>query len=405
MFEALECLPLQEHRSRIAACLNDLARLAPQCSGMLVFSRMNIYYLTGTWAGGALWVPQKGRPLLLCRKGMERAVLESPMQDIIPFRSASEIPSLARDHGVGLGKAIGVEMAGLPWGMGRKLERALEETELVPADHVLARIRSVKSEWELSKMRLVGARHHECLTEILPERIHPGMTEREIAIKVWEVFFSRGHQGMLRMQAPGEEAFLGHVSAGDSGIYPSVFNGPLGLRGQHPAMAQMGSAGKVWQENEVLMLDCGFCVEGYHTDKTQAYWSSSAEVPAVARDAQNLCLEIQAGLADSLRPGVLPSELYAAGVQMAEKAGFSAGFMGLGSNQVRFIGHGIGLAVDETPVIAARYDEPFEVGMVMALEPKIGIPGIGMVGTENTFEVTESGGRSLTGGNFEPVFV
>jgi Xaa-Pro dipeptidase len=79
--------------------------------------------------------------------------------------------------------------------------------------------------------------------------------------------------------------------------------------------------------------------------------------------------------------------------------------MGLGSGQVRFIGHSIGLAVDETPVIAARFDDPLLPGMVMALEPKIGIPGIGMVGTENTFEVTGSGGKSLTGDNFDPVFV
>jgi Xaa-Pro aminopeptidase len=405
MFEALECLPLQEHRSRIAACLSNLALLAPQCSGLLVFSRMNIYYLTGTWASGALWVPVHGRPLLLCRKGLERAVLESPVQDIVPFRSNAEISSLAGDHGVKMGPAIGVEMAGLPWAMGRKLEQTLAGTELVPADEVLARTRAVKSEWELAKMRLVGARHHECLTELLPERISPGMTEREISLKVWEVFFSRGHQGMLRMQAPGEEAFLGHVAAGDSGIYPSVFNGPLGLRGQHPAMVHMGSAGKVWKGNEVLMLDCGFCVEGYHTDKTQAYWSSSADIPVVARDAQSVCLDIQAALAEALRPGAIPSELYAMGMRMAEQAGFAEGFMGLGSGQVRFIGHSIGLAVDETPVIAARFDDPLLPGMVMALEPKIGIPGIGMVGTENTFEVTGSGGKSLTGDNFDPVFV
>jgi Xaa-Pro dipeptidase len=146
-------------------------------------------------------------------------------------------------------------------------------------------------------------------------------------------------------------------------------------------------------------------VEGYHTDKTQAYWSSSADIPVVARDAQSVCLDIQAALAEALRPGAIPSELYAMGMRMAEQAGFAEGFMGLGSGQVRFIGHSIGLAVDETPVIAARFDDPLLPGMVMALEPKIGIPGIGMVGTENTFEVTGSGGKSLTGDNFDPVFV
>ena len=405
MFEALERLPLKEHRTRVAACVDQLSAQVPDCSGLLVFSRMNIYYLTGTWGNGALWIPRDGEPLLMCRKGLERAELESPVRSIVPFRSNSEISGLAHDHGAALGDVVAVEMNGLPWGMGRKLEQVLAGIDLVPGDGAIARARAVKSEWELAKLRLTGARHHECLTELLPERIYPGMTEREIALKVWEVFFSRGHQGMLRMQAPGEEAFLGHVSAGDSGIYPSVFNGPLGLRGQHPAMLHMGSAGKVWKKDEVLMLDCGFCLEGYHTDKTQAYWSSSADIPAVALDAQKVCLEIQACLAEGLRPGAVPSELYGIGMDMAEQAGFSGGFMGMGSNQVRFIGHGIGLAVDETPVIAGRYDEPLQTGMVMALEPKISIPGIGMVGTENTFEITEQGGRSLTGEHFEPVFV
>ena len=405
MSDAMERLPVDEYRSRIAACLKNLAEAAPECSGLLVFSRMNIYYLSGTWGNGALWVPRDGEPLFMCRKGIARARLESPMRAMVPFRSNSEIPGLAADHGAPLGRAVAVEMNGLPWAMGRKLESVLAGVELIAGDGVLARTRAVKSAWELAKLRLTGARHHECLTQLLPQHIRPGMTEREIALAVWEVFFSRGHQGMLRMQAPGEEAFLGHVSAGDSGIYPSVFNGPLGLRGQHPAMLHMGYAGKVWQKDEVLMLDCGFCLEGYHTDKTQAYWASSADIPDVARDAQKVCLEIQARLADGLRPGAVPSELYATGLEMADRAGFRDGFMGIGSDQVRFIGHGIGLAVDETPVIAAGQDEPLQAGMVMALEPKIGIPGIGMLGTENTFEITENGGRSLTGDNFDPVFV
>jgi Xaa-Pro aminopeptidase len=71
--------------------------------------------------------------------------------------------------------------------------------------------------------------------------------------------------------------------------------------------------------------------------------------------------------------------------------------MALGGNKVGFVGHGIGLALDETPVIAKGFDAPLEEGMVIALEPKLGIPGFGMVGLENTFEVTASGGRSLTG--------
>lgn len=192
MYEALERLPLGEHQRRVAACLEHLAVQEPESSGVLVFSRMNIYYLTGTWGNGALWIPREGRPLLLCRKGRERAELESPVKNIVSFRSNSEIPGLAREHGTPLGKVVAVEMNGLPWGMGRKLEQTLAGMDLVSGDEALARTRAVKSEWELAKLRLTGARHHECLTELLPERIHPGMTEREIALAVWEVFSPGG---------------------------------------------------------------------------------------------------------------------------------------------------------------------------------------------------------------------
>ena len=86
---------------------------------------------------------------------------------------------------------------------------------------------------------------------------------------------------------------------------------------------------------------------------------------------------------------------------MASKSPWYHGFMGLNGNKVQFLGHGIGLAIDEYPVIAKGFDAPLEEGMVLAIEPKIGLPGIGMVGTENTFEVTSGGGKSLTGSDFE----
>lgn len=73
--------------------------------------------------------------------------------------------------------------------------------------------------------------------------------------------------------------------------------------------------------------------------------------------------------------------------------------MGFGNHQVKFLGHGIGLWIDETPVIAEGFDEPLEEGMVFALEPKKGILDVGLVGIENTFVVTPQGGRSLTGKN------
>jgi Xaa-Pro aminopeptidase len=74
-------------------------------------------------------------------------------------------------------------------------------------------------------------------------------------------------------------------------------------------------------------------------------------------------------------------------------------FMGFGSRRANFLGHGVGLQIDEPPVLAEGFDEPLAEGMALALEPKKGVPGVGMVGTENTYVVTAQGGRSLTGKN------
>ena len=242
--------------------------------------------------------------------------------------------------------------------------------------------------------------------ELIPQKIRPEMSELEISIQAWQEFFSQGHQGLIRMNGPGEELFLGAISAGDSGIYPTVYNGPVGTRGEHPAIPQMGYAGKIWQKKEILTMDIVFSLEGYHTDKTQIYFSgSNSQISDQIKDAQKFCLDLQQEMAEMLSPEYSPQDVYEHCSARAEKQGFSEGFMGLGDNKVPFMGHGIGLHVDEWPPLAKKFTEPFQENMVMALEPKVGIPELGMVGTENTFLVTSKGGEALTGEKFDIICI
>ena len=71
-------------------------------------------------------------------------------------------------------------------------------------------------------------------------------------------------------------------------------------------------------------------------------------------------------------------------------------FMGHGEGQVRFIGHGIGLEIDEFPVIAPNFEGELAQGMVIAFEPKFVFPGKGVVGMEDDYVVTSSGVERLT---------
>ncbi len=402
MFEAIEQLPVEEMNSRHQACRLLLDQLAPQASGLAVFSRLGIYYPTGTFGNGMFWLPKEGAPVLLVRKGMERARLESPLEAIVPYRSYSDYVRLCQEAGVPLGEVVAAEMGGLPWNLANLLTAKLPGVRFVPGDAVLSRAQAVKSPWELAKIRLAGQRHDHAVTGLLPGRIRPGMSEREVSHAIWGAFFELGHTGMLRMGAHGEEIFLGHVSAGDSGNYPSVFNGPLGLRGEHPASPFMGYSGQIWGKGQPLAVDCGFNLEGYNTDKTQVFWAGApSSVPDQVRRAQDFCIAVQDWTAAHLRPGVAPSEIYAHCLDWARREGLEEGFMGLGANKVPFLGHGIGLVIDAWPVLAKGFDDPLEEGMVLAVEPKMGIPGVGMVGVENTFEVTAEGGKCLTGAAFD----
>jgi Xaa-Pro aminopeptidase len=308
--------------------------------------------------------------------------------------------------GSALPKTVAVEMNGLSWSLANSFTAALAGHEFLPGDKVLAMARGTKSDWELAILDKAGAGHARCLAELLPPLLGPGMTEMAIAHTLSRLFFAEGHHGILRMGNYGEEVFMGHIAAGDSGNYPSVFNGPLGLRGAHPAVPHMGSATKVWGAGEPLTIDNGFCFAGYQTDKTQVYWlGKRGAIPAKVQAAQDFCIAVQQWIVGHLKPGVLPSDIWQHVSAWADKEGWAAGFMGLGKNKVGFVGHGIGLAIDEYPVLAGGFDLPLEQGMVLAVEPKIGIPQLGMVGVENTFAVTEQGGRSLTGNQGEIICI
>ena len=401
-----DIIPANELSYRWDRCRNLLQQFIPQARGMLVFSRLNIYYFSGSFASGVFWLPLSGEPVLFCRRGEERAKIESSITHIYPFRSYGDIETILKDLGFSFPKVVAAEMNGISWALSKSLTRHLATHQFVPADKIIGVGRAKKSGWELNIIREAGSRHARCLTELLPPFLHEGITELEISHKISELFFSEGHLGILRMENYGEEAFLGHISVGDSANYPSVFNGPVGLRGVHPATPYMGSADVRWKKGQPLTIDNGFTLAGYMTDKTQVYWiGDKKDMPVNALKAHDFCIDLQDQVAELLRPGRLPCDIWNHCLAKVERSEWNDGFMGLGKNKVFFLGHGIGLAIDEYPVLAKGFDMPLEEGMTLAVEPKIGIPGFGMVGVENTFEVTPAGGKCLTGGNFDIITI
>lgn len=396
MFTPGERIPLEEIRSRHARCREMLARTIPAAGGLLVTGTPNIYYMTGTTANGLAWLPLEGDPVLFVRKGYDRATMESPLA-IMPFRSYKELPRLCAEAGVPLSGTIAADQAGVSWEQGRMLAERLADHRFAPADMVIMRTRAVKSEWEIAKMR--RSAHGLFLShKRLAEHIRPGMTEHDISLALWTRLSDYGSMGLSPTGMHGSTVLLGHICAGENGNYATAYDGPLGIKGEHPASPVMGHAGAVWEKGRILTVDSGFNWEGYIADRTQVYFAGkNAEIPAVVRKSHDAAMMILERISGMLGPGAIPSAIYAESLKLAGAAGVGENFMGIGDNQVRFVGHGIGLTVSEWPIFAKGFGEPLQPGMIVALEPKIGIPGVGMVGVENTYEITADGARSLSG--------
>ena len=385
-------VPEAELRERLLRFRRRLERDDPDWRLAVVQTKVNLYYLTGTRQSGALFIPRDGEALLCVRRSYARALDESRFPRLEPIRSFRDVGEW---FGRFRGAVVHLEKNSVPLAQYERLDRYFSFREIRSLDRSLAAVRAVKSPWELERMRRSGAIHREVLETVLPTLLREGLSEAELGTALFAAMLERGHHGVTRIGAFDTELFLGQICFGESAYYPNPFDGPGGVLGLSPAVPLFGSRSRHLRPGQLVFVDVGCGVDGYHTDKTLVY-AFGAPPPAAAVAAHARCIEIQNRLAESLRPGVVPAALYEEILAGLDDA-FLENFMGTGPEQVRFLGHGVGLTIDEYPVIAKGFDEPLEENMTLALEPKAVIPGVGMAGLENTFVVTAEGGRSLTG--------
>lgn len=392
-----ERLPAEELAIRHDRIRRLLSALLPEADGLLLFGDTNLYYASGTIPSGALWIPKDGDPVLFVRKGLERARSESPLRHILAYRSFGELCGLSRSAGSPLpqGGMVAADMGRISWALADLLQKKLPHLHFMAGDTVMKHARAVKTAWEIAKMRRAGALHERCLCRELPARIRPGMSEWDIAGTVRSLYRAHGDGGFAYLNAPGRVS-VGGAAVGDSALYPTAFDGPMGMRGLHPSMPHSGSRERLWERNQLLTVDMPCCVEGYVSDKTVTFFSGGT-LPDDVKAAAECCADIYERSREALRAGVLPSRVWALAQGIARKYGLEERFMGLGAERVRFLGHGLGLEMDEFPAIAAGFDEALEAGMVIALEPKIAVPGKGMAGMEDSFLVGDGPAESLSG--------
>jgi len=386
-------VPLTELKNRME-CFQKLMDLSnPGWEIAVIFSKINLYYFTGTMQDGMLIVPKNGEATFWVRRSYERALDESLFPNIElmnSFRDAAKSISELPD-------TVYLETEVVPLALYQRFQKYFPFKNVKSVDPQISAVRAIKSEYELSLTREAGRIHQHVLEELVPEMLQEGMSEVDLSTELYSVMVEEGHHGLCRFGMFDTEMVLGNVCFGESSIYPSYFNGPGGMYGMSPAVPLIGSRDRKLKKGDLVFIDIGCGIEGYNTDKTTTYMFGSS-LPQYAIDAHNKCVEIQNEAASMLKPGAIPSEIYNTIMNKLDSE-FLQNFMGFGNRKVRFLGHAVGLLIDELPVIAEGFDEPLQEGMVFALEPKKGIENIGMVGIENTFIVTAEGGECITGDN------
>lgn len=378
-------VPQAELDRRLAAF--QAALRAEGLDGALLVQSVDLYYLTGTTQSSHLVVPARGEPVLLVRKTLERARIESSLDRIEPLRSLRDLPEAIFAAGIAGGR-LGLELDVLPATRYLDYARRLEGFELADCSGALRRLRSVKSPWELDRIREAGrmlAGLGDCMADVLRE----GMTEVELAAEVERWLRRQGHQGVLRMRAFNGEVHYGTITAGPSAAEPGGTDTPLVGVGMNPYVGKGPSTRPIGRGEPVIVDLCGSSL-GYLSDQTRTY--SLGPLPSRLREAYDLSLSIMRQVAAAAAPGVPGSALYELANELAGelRPAFAS------ADRVSFVAHGFGLELDEPPFLARGYDQPLEAGMVFALEPKFFFVGEGAVGVENSYAVTETGVEVLT---------
>jgi Xaa-Pro aminopeptidase len=383
IMEVTEYVPREELERRWAK-----TRRYMDCDALVILQNVDQFYLTGTLQTGVLWFPREGEPLLAIRKSFERAKIESAVKNIVPLKSYSELPGLIPQPG----ETIGFETDILPVATYQQVTKNFPKSKIVDGSTPVRNARAVKTPYEVECIRR-AAKQLDTMFLDIPAQLHEGLPEFELAARIEYVLRMAGHQGFTRVRRFNMEMHYGAVSFAETAAYPHAFDGPVGVRGLYPAAPMMGSR-RPLKRHEPVMIDICGGYAGYIADGSRTY--SLGPVSQQMRDTHQYILELNSWIEDRLRPGNVPSQIYQSILDRVAKTSFSKHFMGAGENQVRFVAHSVGLELDEIPVIAPKFDSPLEPGVVFAVEPKVFYPGLGGVGVENTYLVTDGKCERLT---------
>lgn len=221
---------------------------------------------------------------------------------------------------------------------------------------------------------------------MIPRLYQDNMTDIELQVEIERVSRLEGCLGQFRINGNDMELYMGNVLAGDNADAPSPYDFAMGGAGADPSLP-VGANGTILRPGMTVMVDVNGNYTGYMTDMTRTF--VLGDIPEEAQRAHQLSIDICNTLAQMGRVGTAASDMYEKALDMARQAGLEHYFMGH-RQHAGFVGHGVGIEINELPVIAPRSRDILEAGNVIAIEPKFVIPGVGAVGIESTYVVCEN---------------
>ena len=354
--------------------------------GCLLAVDMNLYYVAGVVFSGYFYLPAEGRPYFF----IKRPSLEE--NDHVYFiRKPEQLPELFKEAGIPMPRKLLLETDELSYNECTRLLKIFQPEESGNATTVLRHVRMIKTPWEIEQMR-ISARRHEAVYREIPDCYRPGMTDLEFQIEIERRMRLHGSIGLFRAFGSNMDIFMGSLLAGENAEIPSPFDFALGGAGIHPS-GPLGASGILLKEGMTVMADMSGNYTAYQTDMTRVF--SIGKLPDKAYRAHDVTLMLQDRMMNMAKPGTACADIYNLSLEISRQEGLADCFMGT-HLQAKFVGHGVGLQINELPVLAPRSKDVLEPGMVFAFEPKYVLSGIGAVGIENTFLVTESGVEKMT---------
>lgn len=367
----------------------DKTRQFMEAQGMdalLVSSNSNIYYTTGRFFRGYVYIPLSGNAMWFVVRPVD--IDSSP--EVVRVRKPEDIPAAVQAAGLTPPRSVGFEFDSMTYSGTQRLMALFPGATPLNGSIPLRLARLTKTPWEIDRMKEDGMHQTEVYRRVT-KCYEEDMTDVQFQIEIERILRLEGCLGFIRTSGNLMDINLGSVIAGDNADNPSPYDFTMGGAGTHPSLPG-GADGTTIRPGQTVMVDMNGSFNGYQTDMTRVW--CLGEIPRLAQKAHKCSLAILRAC-EKAKPGTPVKDLYQKALDIATAEKLQDYFMGH-RQQAVFIGHGVGIELNEPPVVTPRSRDILQENMTIALEPKFVIPGVGAVGIENTYVVTPRGLNSIT---------